>query len=278
MLLFIFLRHRKLRTAANLMIIHLAICDIINLSINAPLHFYFKYDNGSRESLTTCRIVLTTRQVVRCAAALAVITLIVQRFIITHPAFNKSPSKRRSTFNFTIVSIIIVWVLPLPIAMPTHYEPKFYEPICTDTKYDGLHYVNVLNLTLYCLIMPSLMFGFSTQIARRLNRSVRNIPGEIRHQMVQESRIRSARMMMALAVVFVITYFPFHVWVLLARWVRVDVKSPIMIYALHFSKQMLFANGCFNPIAMFAVSNTLRKLLVRQVSYSSEMTVYHTRL
>jgi gastrin-releasing peptide receptor len=270
MLLFIFVRHRKLRTTANLMIIHLAICDIINLSINAPLHFYFKYDTGSRESLMTCLIVLSIRQFVRCAAALAVITLIIKRFIIIHPAFIKSPSKRRTTSTFTIVSIITVWVLPIPIALPTVYVPKFYEPICNDTKREGLHYVTVLNLVLYCLIMPSLMFGFSTQIARRLNRSIKNIPGEICQQTLQESRIRSARMMMALAVVFVITYCPFQLWVLLVRFVRVDTKSPVMIYALHFTKQLLFANGCFNPIAMFAVSSTLRKFLVRHVNYSSE--------
>jgi hypothetical protein len=114
--------------------------------------------------------------------------------------------------------------------------------------------------------MPALIFGFSTQIARRLNQSAKNIPGEIRHQMLQESRIRSARMMMALAVVFVITYFPFHVRMFLARFVRVDIKSPIMIYALHFTKQMLFANECFNPIAVFAVSSTFRKLLARHVN------------
>jgi len=278
MLLFIFVRHRKLRTVANLMIINLAICDIINLSINAPLHFYFKYDNGSRESLMTCRIVLAIRQVVRCAAALAVITLIIQRFIITHPAFIKSPTNRRSTFTFTIVSITIVWVLPLPIALPSMYEPKYYDPICNDKKREVLHYALFLNLVLYCLIMPALMFGFSTQIARRLNQSVKNFPGEIRHQMLQESRIRTARIMMALAVVFVITYLPFQFWVVLVRFVGVDVKSPIMIYALHFTKQMLFANGCFNPIAMFTVSSTLRKLLVRHVKYSSKMGVYSTRL
>lgn len=272
MLLFIFVRHRKLRTAANLMIIHLAICDIINLSINAPLHFYYKYDNGSRDSLITCRIILAVRDFLKCVAALAVITLIIQRFIITHPAFNKSPSNRRSTLTFNIVSIIIVWVLPLPIALPTMYVPKFYEPICNDKKRE-VQYVVFLNLMLYCLIMPSLMFGFSTQIARRLNKSVKNISGEIRHQMLQESRIRSARMMIALAVVFVITYFPFQLWVVLVRFVRVDVKSPITIYALHFTKQMLFANGCFNPIAMFAVSKTFRKLLIRHVSYSSEKGV-----
>ena len=266
MLLFIFARHRKLRTAANLMIIHLAICDIINLSINAPIHFYFQYDSGSRESLITCRIVLALREFLRCPAALAVITLIIQRFIITHPIFNKSPSKRRSTFTFTIVSIITVWVLPLPIALPTMYVPNFYEPICCDKKSEGLHYVIFLNVVLYCLIMPSLMFGFSTQIARRLNRSVKNFPGEIRHHAQQESRIRSARMMMALAVVFVITYFPFQMWVVLVRFVQVDINSPITIYALHLTKQMLFANGCFNPIAMLAVSSTFRKFLRRHVN------------
>jgi hypothetical protein len=122
------------------------------------------------------------------------------------------------------------------------------------------------------------MFGFSTQIARRLNHSVKKIPGEICHQMLQESRIRSARMMMALAVVFVITYFPFHIWVLLVNGLGVSIKSPIMIYALHLTKQVLFANGCFNPIAMFAVSSTLRKLLVRHMNYSSENGVYSTRL
>jgi hypothetical protein len=278
MLLFIFVRHRKLRTAANLMIIHLAICDIINLSSNAPLHFYFKYDNGSRESLITCRIVLAIRQFLRCAAALAVITLITQRFIITHPAFIKSPSKRRTTFTLTIVSIITVWVLPFPVALPTMYLSKFYEPICSNKKSEALHYVIVLSLVLYCLVMPSLMFGFSTQIARRLNQSVRNIPGEIYHQTIQESRIRSARMMMALAVVFVITYFPFHVWLVVARWMRVEIKSSVMIYSLHFTKQLLFANGCFNPIAMFAVSKTFRKLLARHVNYSAENGVYNTRL
>jgi len=118
------------------------------------------------------------------------------------------------------------------------YVSKFYEPICFDKKRDGIHFVNVLKFTLYCLIMPSLMFGFSTQIARRLNRSVRNIPGEIRHQMVQESRIRSARMMMTLAVIFVITYFPIHLWMVLVRFAQVVVKSPFMIYPLHFTKQM----------------------------------------
>jgi hypothetical protein len=218
----------------------------------------------------TCRIVLAIRKFLRCTAALAVLNLIIQRFIITHPSFIKSPSKHRITLTFTVLSIITAWVLPLPLALPTIYVPTFYDPICNDKKRERLQYVSVLNVVLYCLIMPSLMFGFSTQIARRLKQSVKNIPGEICQQTLQESRIRSARMMMALAFVFVITYVPFHVWIVLVNIPQVNTKSPIMVYALHLTKQMLFANGCFNPIAMFAVSSTFRDLLVRHLKNSSE--------
>jgi hypothetical protein len=96
------------------------------------------------------------------------------------------------------------------------------------------------------------------------------MPGEISQQGLQESRTRSARMTMALAFVFVITYVPFHVWMMLVRFVKMDIKSTIMIYALHFTKQLLFANGCFNPIAMFAVSSKFRMLLVRHVNHQSQ--------
>jgi hypothetical protein len=56
------------------------------------------------------------------------------------------------------------------------------------------------------------------------------------------------------------------VWLVVARWMRVNRKSSVMIYSLHFAKQPLFANGCFNPIAIFAVSRTFRKLLPHQLN------------
>lgn len=277
MLLFIFVRHRKLRTAANVMIINLAVCDILNLSVNAPLHSYFHYEGGSLEYVTSCTFVLALRQFLRCTGALAVIALITQRFSIIVPAFRNS-SLKRTPFSFTLLSIITVWVLPLPIAWPTMYLPDFYGPICHFGREErGLSYIIVLNFFLYCLVMPSIMFGFSTLIAKRLRRSVRDMPGEIRHRMQEQLRNRSARMTMALAIVFVITYFPFQVWVLLARWVRVDKNTPIMIYALYLSKHLLFANGCFNPIALFIVSSTFRRLLVRHVFRSAEQKVYSTK-
>lgn len=278
MLLFIFIRHRKLRTTANIMIINLAVCDILNLSVNAPLHSYFHYEGGSLEYVTSCTFVLALRQLLRCTGALAVIALITQRFSIIVPAF-RSSSVKRTPFGFTLVSIIIVWVLPFPIAWPTMYLPDFYGPICHyGMEERGLSYIIVLNFFLYCLVMPSIMFGFSTLIAKRLRKSVRDMPGEIRHRMQEQVRNRSARMTMALAIVFVITYFPFQVWVLLARWVRVDKNTPIMIYALYLSKQLLFANGCFNPIALFIVSSNFRRLLVRHVFRSAEQKVYNTKL
>jgi hypothetical protein len=103
------------------------------------------------------------------------------------------------------------------------------------------------------------------------------MPGEIRHKTQEHLRNRSAQVTVTLAIVFVITYFPFQVWVLLARWVRVDKNTPIMIYALYITKQLLFANGCFNPIALFIVSSTFRRLLVRHIFRSAEQKVYSTK-
>ncbi|KDR09648.1 neuropeptide CCHamide-2 receptor-like isoform X4 [Zootermopsis nevadensis] len=275
MLLFLFVRHRELRTIAKVMIINLAVCDILNLSINAPLHFYFHYEGGSAESLTSCRVVLALRQFLRCTGALAVIVLITQRFII----IRNSSARHWKPFILTVLPIIAVWVLPLAIAWPSMYLPEFYEPICFFRKQEGgLSYVIVLNFVLYCVIMPIMMFGFSMNIARRLEKSVKDMPGEIRHTVQEQLRMRSARVMIALAVVFVITYFPFQVWVLLARWVRLDKHHPIMIYALYVSKHLLFANGCFNPIALFIVSSTFKRLLVRYLRGSIEQRTYSTNL
>jgi gastrin-releasing peptide receptor len=277
MLLFIFIRHRKLRTTANIMIINLAVCDILNLSVNAPLHSYFHYEGGSLEYFTSCTFVLALRQYLRCTGALAVIALITQRFSIVVPAFRNS-SIHRTPFSFTVLSIVIVWVLPLPIAWPTMYLPDFYGPICQFGKEEtGLSYIIVLSFILYCLIMPSIMFGFSSLIAKRLRKSVREMPGEIRHRSQEVLRNRSAQMTMTLAIVFVITYFPFEIWVVLARWVRVDKNTPVMIYFLYLSKHLLFANGCFNPIALFSVSSTFRKTLARHISRSAEQKVYSTK-
>lgn len=277
MLLFIFIRHRKLRTSANVMIINLAVCDILNLSVNAPLHSYFHYEGGSLEYFTSCTFVLALRQYLRCTGALAVIALITQRFSVVVPAFRNS-SIHRTPFSFALLSIIIVWVLPLPLAWPTMYLPDFYGPICHFGREErGLSYIIVLSFFLYCFIMPSIMFGFSTLIAKRLRKSVKNMPGEIRHRTQEVLRNRSARMTMALAIVFVITYFPFQVWVLLARWVRVDKNTPVMIFALYLSKHLLFANGCFNPIALFIVSSTFRKTFARHVFRSAEQKVYSTK-
>jgi gastrin-releasing peptide receptor len=275
MILFLFIRHRELRTAANVMIINLVVCDILNLSINAPLHSYFHYEGGSQESLTSCRTVLALRQSLRCTGALAVIALIIQRFSI----IRNSSVKHWTPFKFTVLSIITVWVLPLAIAWPTMYSPEFYEPVCFLYKEEGkLSYAIVLNFVLYCILMPILMFGFSSNIAIRLKRSVKDIPGEIRHRMQEQMRTRSARMMIALAIVFVITYFPFQIWVLLARWVRLNKQHPIMIFALYLSKQLLFANGCFNPIALFIVSSAFRRLFVRYLCCRPKQRVYSTKL
>jgi hypothetical protein len=94
------------------------------------------------------------------------------------------------------------------------------------------------------------------------------MPGDTRYRIQEQLRNRSARVVMALAVVFVLSFFPFHVMILLIRCVRVSERNPLVFYSLHMSKHLLFADGCFNSIALIAVSCTFRKLFIHFVCSS----------
>ncbi|XP_069673821.1 neuromedin-B receptor-like isoform X2 [Periplaneta americana] len=278
MLLMLFIRHRELRTSANVMIINLAICDILNLSINGPLHLVFHYENGSESNISACRMVLAVRQFLRFKSALAVIGLITQRFSLIIPSFRKSSQIYSPAINFIVPCLTCLWLLPVTVAYASISSSNFYEPVCyVDKRDESVSYVVILNSVLYCALLPLVMFIFCYLIARRLKLSAKHMPGEIRQRIQEQTRNRSARVMMALAVVFVFTYSPFHLWVALVRWARFDEAKPAMVVSLYITKYLLFANGCFNPIALFIVSTTFRKLFVRYMYSFCKPKLYITK-
>lgn len=272
-LLFMFIRHREIRTRSNSMIINLVVCDIVNLTLSVPLHYYFKYGYDLRYSMTLCRTVFSARHFLRCMSAFAVVALCIQRCnTITsslHPPCS-STAQRRSMAITMILCIIAVWLLPLAIALPPALVKDFYNWHCLSTgEEDFVQTMVFINVMLYCFILPSVMFFCSMLAARRLKQSARNMPGDLRYGLHEQMRSRSAKVIMALAVVFVLSYFPFHVMILLVRWVHVSERNPLVFYSINTSKHLLFANGCFNPIALFVVSGTFRKLFITLVCRSA---------
>ncbi|XP_069682434.1 neuropeptide CCHamide-2 receptor-like [Periplaneta americana] len=256
-LLCMFARHKELRTTANVMILNLSICDVLNLSISGPLHFPSFYKTQNDIKVINCRCYLAIRQFFRAADAFSLLGLNIQRFCITVPRFQRY---NNSTLCLC-TSVLIIYVLALSVALPSVLVWEVYSHLCSSNP-DGsqANLMLLLHFVIYCLVLAPLMFLFSCLTAFRLKKSIRLIPGEMQHSIQEQMRNRSAKVLIILSVLFVICYYPYELWNVIVFFTVADKKDDVVALTLIFSKYFLFSNACFNPVALFVVSGKFRKL------------------
>jgi hypothetical protein len=157
-LLFMFVRHRKIRTRSNIIIINLVVCDLVNLTLSIPLHYFFKYGHTLRHSVTFCRTVFSAWIFFRSMSAFAVVSLNIQR-CNTITSSLKPPCRptghKIRTVTSTALWILSVWLLPLAIALPSALVKDFYNWHCFSIGDE--HFVKimvVISVLLYCVLLP----------------------------------------------------------------------------------------------------------------------------
>jgi hypothetical protein len=104
------------------------------------------------------------------------------------------------------------------------------------------------------------MVCFNVLTAKRLRDSVRNMPFAMQRRGQDLLRNRSARMLTVLIAVFIVSYVPHHLWRVVFRWLALDVWEVPYRCIDKITYYMLFANCCFNPISLYGVSGSFRKL------------------
>ena len=270
-LVLVFVRHGEIRTTANTMIFNLAISDILNLSISAPLFCMFHYPHNAPNNVMLCRLYTAGRHFLLCVSALSVLALSVQRFCITAPFHLSSRRKSWTPSTSPTLYVFAVWLLSFLIALPMFLIEGVYSYLCSsNTEGSPTRIIFLLYTLMFCVLLPGLMLFFSTLTAWRLRRSVMQMPCEIRHRTHARVRRRSARIVTFLALVFVVTYCPLWMWATVVYWTDADRQSAIVLVSEYVTKYLLFANGCFNPIALCAASGTFRKLFKRYLCCSAQ--------
>lgn len=270
-LVLIFLRHREIRTTANTMIFNLAVSDILNLSISAPLFCMFHYPHNAPGDVTPCRLYTAGRHFLLCVSALSVLALSVQRFCITDPKFLYSHRKNWSPTTSPMLYVFAVWLLAFLIALPMFLLQGVYGYLCSsDTEESPTRILFLLYSLMFCVLFPSLMFFLSMLTARRLRKSAVIMPCALRHTTHERARVRSAKIVTILSLVFLLTYFPLWLWASVVYWTDPDRQSAPVLVSEYVTKYLLFANGCLNPTALCIVSGTFRKLFKRYLCCSAE--------
>lgn len=245
LLVFIFIRHRQIRTDRNIIILNLAVADILAVLSNASLQIIFVYGGTFDNVRIYYRVMDTCLEVTTGVCIYSIVGLSVQRYCAVFPSYKRNECGLSKCFNSTLF-ICVLWIAGC--------VPKVIE---FSIKMD-LRAWAMRNLFLYCIIPAVCMATFYVMTSWRLKQSVRKIPGEaVSHERARDARVRSSNVLIALVAVFVISYTPIQLFRFIELWFYGG--GYLFDYVDVIAYSLLSLNSFFNPVALYVASGTFRK-------------------
>jgi len=179
------------------------------------------------------------------------------------------------TWRFTLAIIFGVWIVAALFAVPTLLSNYLCDGLHQPQTLNYYHFVVIFELLVSC-VLPLFVVGFSyVNTASHLLASSRSI-SEGTQNPQQETRRNTAKIVVGLAFVFLISYVPYHMfW----TYFNYSVNDPFIIHGpftmnlyYHFqypyliSTCFLLINSCLNPVALFCTSSQIRQHLKRYLT------------
>jgi hypothetical protein len=161
--------------------------------------------------------------------------------------------------------VVVVWLAALVVSLPPSLVYEFPTGVCFPLATPHIKVLNVVYFVLYSLVLPVTLGVFSVVTARKLKKSVRNIPGELRYRSQETSRYRSAKVVTALAISYVISHIPRSIWFFCVSFFHLDRMDTKYICIDEVTNYLMFANSCLNPLALYVSSGKFRQLFRRHL-------------
>ena len=265
-LLLMFVKYKDIRTAPNIMVFNLTLMDIMNISVNAPLYYVSKYHSQWLYlDGYGCRVFATFRFLNHSVIEFSIVGLSVQRYCASATMFNPTSQLRLSSRWRTVMVVVVVWLTALVVSLPPSLVYEFPTGVCFPLATPHIKALNVFYFVLYTFVLPITLGIFSVVTARKLKKSVRNIPGELRYRSQETSRYRSAKVVTALAISYVISHIPRSIWFFCVSFFHLDRMDTKYIYIDEVTNYLMFANSCLNPLALYVSSGKFRQLFKRHL-------------
>ncbi|GFG40856.1 hypothetical protein Cfor_05355 [Coptotermes formosanus] len=264
-LLVVFAMHRDMRTSPNLMVLNLAVGDFLSLISNILLYDMLDVAGGVwNYGVGLCRVYLFVRHLCLGVTVYSIVAISAQRFFALTAFFNWHGFGCRLTKKYKSLLIIAsVWIMASAIAIPRIVNAGVYNNWCRGYGFeysdDYYRLVNSTDLVALCLLPLAIIAIFSAVTARRIKDSIKNMPGELAgKQKTKEARLLSSNILITLAVVFAVCYVPYFLYAFLNAWLTLEMDNSTHQLISFFTFSLIFANSCFNPIAVYLVSRKYR--------------------
>lgn len=251
LLVFIFIRHREIRTERNTIILNLAVADILAVLSNASLQIIFVYGGTFNNARIYYRVMDLCLEVTTGVCIYSIVGLSVQRYCAVVPNYKRKECGLSRRFNSTLF-VCVLWIAGC-VPKAIEFSIKM-----------GLRAWAMRNLVLYCVIPAVCMATFYVMTSWRLKQSIRKIPGEaVRHETVRIARVRSSNVLIALVAVFAVSYTPIQLFRFIELWFYGG--GYLFDYVDVIAYSLLSLNSCFNPIALYVASGTFRQYYNRYI-------------
>jgi len=264
-LLAVFATHKDMRTPPNHMVLNLAVGDFLSLISNILIYDILDISGGKwNYGLALCKIYRFVRHLCLGVTVYSIVVISAQRFFALRVFFRWHGYGCRLTKKYKSVLVIaFVWLLASVVALPRTVNSGIYNNRCLGYGLQGsgdyYRLVNTIDLVALCFVPLAIIAVLSGATARRIIDSVQQMPGETDgKQKVKQARLLSSSILISLVVVFAVCYVPYFLYTFLKAWFTLDVdySTDLLIDFSTFS--LIFANACFNPIALYLASRKYR--------------------
>jgi len=273
-ILIIIICNKDMRTVPNMYIINLAISDIIYLmELLAEAYANLISDAWQRNDNIMCTFLPFCRRVSVCLSAYSVALLSIQRYRVIVNAFHVRVSSK-PTWRGTVATIFGVWIVAALIAVPsavTRYQCAKDASMTPTTYYQ---HVVIFEILASC-VLPLCVIAFTyIMTARHLVKSSRSISEGTENPQLKTRRT-TAKIVVGLTVVFLISYLPYHVLLTYIIWTSdnvgyLSIRFMILYWNYGISNLILTfflsINSCLNPVALFCTSSPIRQHFKRYLT------------
>jgi Leucine-rich repeat (LRR) protein len=278
-LLIIITCNKDMRTVPNMYILNLVISDMLYLTVQFGESFADRISYTLTDDDFMCWFFQFWRRLSVGLSAYSVAVLSIQRYRVTvNPLHVRASSQPiwRATGDKVCGVWIVAALFALPSALSTDLCQQCYGPRCLT------YYKNVVlfELLVSCVLPLCVIAFFYIMTARHLLKSAQPIPEETQNPRLN-TRINTAKIVLGLTVVFLISYVPYHVfwtYVILNKHPFYDEHDSMDRtydtrqfkiqngYTYLVSTCLLLINPCLNPVALLCTGRAFRRQFKRYLT------------
>ena len=249
-LLFIFIRHKEMRSEQNMIVMNIAICDFIAITVLYPMQ-YLIYNFSFTEIMFTYRYIAI---LISSSSCLSILALGIQRLVLVSSSTKSYQSKRSRRWRIFIFVVSVwspgfVWLCSLKIVI----EFIAIDPV----------FIIEIPIVFFSCVLPIVITIINCVTSYRLRRSAKQMPGEYIPQGQAQPRYRSARVVHFLCLLYWVSHFPFVLAVLYEN--SSSDHEFVVKYVICTVNSLFYLNAVFNPLALTIMSRSFRSFYKKYI-------------